>query len=94
LKKPSASTKKRLLSQIGIVGKHCENTESAPEGFSLHRILNKKKKTNVLLGSLKFPNGSYTESMKKMEPSYRRSLSGISGVSTGLGGTTKDQGEI
>ena len=33
----------------------CESTESAPEGFSLQRILNKK--TNVLLGSLKLPNG-------------------------------------
>jgi hypothetical protein len=32
--------------------------------------------------------------MEETEPSYGSSLSGISGVSTGLGGTTKDQDEI
>jgi len=70
----------------------CKSTESAPEAFSLHTILSKE--TDVHLGYLKLPNGSYTESMEENEPSYGSSLSGISGVSIGLGGTTKDQGEI
>lgn len=70
----------------------CESIKSAPEAFSLHRILSKE--TNVHLGYLKLPNGSYTESIEKSEPSYGSSLFGISGVSTWLGGMTKDQGEI
>lgn len=70
----------------------CESIGSAPETFSLNRIISKG--TNVHLGYLKLPNGSYTELIEETEPSYGSSLSGISGVSTGLGGTTKDQGEI
>ena len=70
----------------------CESIEIDPEASRLHIILSKE--TNVHLGSLKLPNGSYIQSMEEPLDHLMKFTFWDFRVLTELEEMAKDQGEM